>query len=96
MSQTERLSPAMNARLSVMMFLQYAAPGLWLPILSHLLLNRRGFEAFQAGQIMACRRSPTPPFTASPLRRLQPGLLAGRAPRGERSRERSPPSICAA
>lgn len=36
-----------------MMFLQYAAPGLVLPIISHYLKNFLGFEPYQTGLIMA-------------------------------------------
>jgi len=36
-----------------MMFLQYAAPGFTLPILSHYLKNHLGFEPVQVGWIMA-------------------------------------------
>jgi len=43
----------MRARLSAMMFLQYAAPGLVLPIISHYLKNFLGFEPYQTGLIMA-------------------------------------------
>jgi nucleoside transporter len=45
--------PALKARLSVMMFLQYAIWGAWLPILFPFLLGHRGFTLDQIGQILA-------------------------------------------
>ena len=36
-----------------MMFLQYVVPGAVLPVLSHYLKNRLGFEPYQAGLVMA-------------------------------------------
>ena len=43
----------LNVRLSVMMFLQYAIWGAWLPILYPFLLGHREFELDQVGQILA-------------------------------------------
>lgn len=48
-----RLSGLLNVRLSVMMFLQYAIWGAWLPILYPFLLGHRGFELDQVGQVLA-------------------------------------------
>ena len=45
-----KLSGALNARLSVMMFLQYAIWGAWLPILFPFL-GFRGFDALQSVMI---------------------------------------------
>ena len=46
-------SRALHARLSVMMFLQYAIWGAWLPILYPFLLGHRGFDLDQCGLILA-------------------------------------------
>lgn len=56
MSQTSTappLSPGVNAKLSGMMFLQYAIWGAWLPILYPFLLGHRGFSLDQCGYILA-------------------------------------------
>src|SRR5262245_63798890 len=45
--------PALKLRLSVMMFLQYAIWGAWLPILFPFLLGYRGFTLDQVGLILA-------------------------------------------
>lgn len=45
--------PALRLRLSVMMFLQYAIWGAWLPILYPYLLGNRGFSLDQCGLILA-------------------------------------------
>jgi nucleoside transporter len=47
------MSPGVNARLSVMMFLQYAIWGAWLPILYPFLMGHRGFTLGQVGTILA-------------------------------------------
>jgi len=44
---------ASRKRLSLMMFLQYAAPGVFIPILSHYLKNYLLFTPFQVGVILA-------------------------------------------
>ncbi|MHC4990928.1 MAG: MFS transporter [Planctomycetota bacterium] len=44
---------ALRTRLSLMMFLQYAIWGAWLPILYPFLLGHRGFELRQVGMILA-------------------------------------------
>lgn len=46
-------SGSLNGRLSLMMFLQYAIWGAWLPILYPFLEGHRGFELDQIGQILA-------------------------------------------
>jgi nucleoside transporter len=46
-------SPLLSARLSVMMFLQYAIWGAWLPILYPFLLGHRHFTLDQCGYILA-------------------------------------------
>ena len=45
--------PAVRARLSLMMFLQYAIWGAWLPILFPFLLGHRQFSLDQVGSILA-------------------------------------------
>src|SRR6185295_19538376 len=45
--------PALRARLSLMMFLQYAIWGAWLPILYPFLLGHRHFSLDQVGWILA-------------------------------------------
>jgi nucleoside transporter len=47
------LSPALNAKLSLMMFLQYAIWGAWLPLLWPFLSGHRGFEAGEIGDMFA-------------------------------------------
>jgi nucleoside transporter len=47
------LSVGLNVRLSVMMFLQYAIWGAWLPLLYQFLRFHRGFENGQIGYIFA-------------------------------------------
>ena len=50
----DRTPPTLlGPRLSVMMFLQYAAWGAWLPILYPFLQGHRGFELPEIGRIMA-------------------------------------------
>ena len=54
MSQTPPpLAPQLNARLSTMMFLQYAIWGAWLPLFFPFLVEHRGFEPEQAGTLFA-------------------------------------------
>lgn len=53
MAVTPKLSASINVRLSVMMFLQYAIWGAWLPILFPFLLGHRGFDLDQTGAILA-------------------------------------------
>jgi nucleoside transporter len=48
-----RLSAGLNARLSVMMFLQYAIWGAWLPLLWPFLHGYRGFSPGQIGDMFA-------------------------------------------
>ncbi|MEC7233039.1 MAG: MFS transporter, partial [Planctomycetota bacterium] len=48
-SEAPPLSGALNARLSLMMFLQYAIWGAWMPILYPFLLGHRGFSLKQCG-----------------------------------------------
>ena len=50
-SQTAR--HFIGLRLSVMMFLQYAIWGAWLPLLWLFLKDHRGFEAAQIGNMFA-------------------------------------------
>lgn len=52
-STAPRLSPKLNGQLSVMMFLQYAIWGAWLPILYPFLMGHRGFTLDQCGYILA-------------------------------------------
>lgn len=47
------LSKGLNVQLSLMMFLQYAIWGAWLPILYPFLLGYRGFDLEQVGLILA-------------------------------------------
>ncbi len=47
------LSPALNARLSVMMFLQYAIWGSWLPLFWSFLTEHRGIGAGDAGMLFS-------------------------------------------
>ena len=53
MSEAKSVPAALNTRLSVMMFLQYAIWGAWLPILYPFLLGYRRFELDQVGMILA-------------------------------------------
>jgi MFS family permease len=53
MESSPRLSAGLHARLSVMMFLQYAIWGAWLPLLWPFLTGARGFDAQQVGNIFA-------------------------------------------
>ena len=46
---------ALKTRLSVMMFLQYAIWGAWLPILYPFLLGHRGFKLGEVGAILSAR-----------------------------------------
>ncbi|MEQ9460227.1 MAG: MFS transporter [Phycisphaeraceae bacterium] len=48
-----RLSAGLHARLSLMMFLQYAIWGAWLPLLWPFLTGSRGFDAQQVSNIFA-------------------------------------------
>ncbi len=48
-----RLSAGLNARLSMMMLLQYAIWGAWLPLLWPFLHGHRGFEPGQIGDMFA-------------------------------------------
>jgi nucleoside transporter len=48
-----RPEPAVAVRLSVMMFLQYAIWGAWLPLLWSFLSGHRGFEAGQIGMMFS-------------------------------------------
>lgn len=48
-SEAPPLSTGLNARLSLMMFLQYAIWGAWLPILYPFLLGHRGFTLEECG-----------------------------------------------
>lgn len=50
---TAPLSAGLNARLSIMMFLQYAIWGAWLPLFASFLTERRGFTDEQAGMLFA-------------------------------------------
>ena len=54
MSETSArpLEPGLRLRLSLMMFLQYAIWGAWLPILYPFLLGHRGFSLDQCGLIL--------------------------------------------
>lgn len=52
MSEVAR-PPMLRTRLSLMMFLQYAIWGAWLPILYPFLLGHRGFSLDQVGAILA-------------------------------------------
>ena len=52
-STAPALSRGMNARLSMMMFLQYAIWGAWLPILFPYLMNHLGIEPGKVGQVFA-------------------------------------------
>jgi nucleoside transporter len=51
--ETPRLSAGLNARLSIMMFLQYAIWGAWLPLLWPFLHGHRGFEPGRIGDMFA-------------------------------------------
>lgn len=51
--EAPRLEPGLQLRLSLMMFLQYAIWGAWLPILYPFLMGYRGFTADQCGVILA-------------------------------------------
>ena len=50
---TPPLDPGLNAKLSTMMFLQYAVWGAWLPLLWPFLAGHRGFDASQIGAMFA-------------------------------------------
>ncbi|MHC4948743.1 MAG: MFS transporter [Planctomycetota bacterium] len=50
---TTPLSPSLWARLSVMMFLQFAIWGAWLPLLWPFLFEHRGFQASEIGDMFA-------------------------------------------
>ncbi len=52
MNATRPLPGSLNLRLSLMMFLQYAIWGAWLPILYPFLLGHRSFELEQVGYIL--------------------------------------------
>ncbi len=52
-STAQPLSPGLNARLSFMMFLQYAIWGAWLPILYPFLMGHRAFTLEQCGYILS-------------------------------------------
>ncbi|MGE4619502.1 MAG: MFS transporter [Planctomycetota bacterium] len=52
-SSVAALDGGLKLRLSIMMFLQYAIWGAWLPLLWDLLTNAKGFEAGQVGNIFA-------------------------------------------
>jgi nucleoside transporter len=47
------LSPALNARLSAMMFLQYAIWGAWLPLFWSFLTEHRGISGTDAGMLFS-------------------------------------------
>ncbi len=53
MTDSRSVPANVNARLSLMMFLQYAIWGAWLPILYPFLLGHRQFELGQVGAILA-------------------------------------------
>lgn len=53
MSQPSKLSLGVNVRLSLMMFLQYAIWGAWLPLLYQYLSADRKFDGDQIGSIFA-------------------------------------------
>ncbi|MCA9307682.1 MAG: MFS transporter, partial [Phycisphaerales bacterium] len=52
-SPAEPMSAGLNVRLSLMMFLQYAIWGAWLPIFWPYLAGHRGFDAGQIGNLFA-------------------------------------------
>ncbi len=52
-SHAPALDPGLRKRLSLMMFLQYAIWGAWVPILYSFLMGHRGFSLDQTGQILA-------------------------------------------
>ena len=52
-SSTKPLSGGLNAKLSTMMFLQYAIWGAWLPLLWPFLNGHRGFSPAQIGDMFA-------------------------------------------
>ena len=52
-SEAPPLSPRLNAQLSLMMFLQYAIWGAWLPLLWPFLKNVREFDGGQIGDMFA-------------------------------------------
>ena len=52
-SQAAPLKNGLKVRLSVMMFLQYAIWGAWLPLLWDLLMNAKGFTGDQVGNVFA-------------------------------------------
>jgi len=51
--QAAPLKNGLKVRLSVMMFLQYAIWGAWLPLLWDLLMNAKGFSGTEVGNIFA-------------------------------------------
>lgn len=53
MNGTRPLSVGLNARLSVMMFLQYAIWGAWLPLFFSFLTKHRGFKPEDAGLLFS-------------------------------------------
>jgi len=53
MGEAPALPPGLSAKLSLMMFLQYAIWGAWLPILYPFLMGHRGFSLDQTGAILA-------------------------------------------
>ena len=53
MSDRPPLSPALNARLSAMMFLQYAIWGAWLPLFWSFLTEHRGFSGQATGNLFS-------------------------------------------
>ncbi len=57
-SSVAALDGGLKLRLSIMMFLQYAIWGAWLPLLWDLLTNAKGFEAGQVGNIFAVGACP--------------------------------------
>ena len=52
-SQAAPLKNGLKVRLSVMMFLQYAIWGAWLPLLWDLLMNAKGFSGTEVGNVFA-------------------------------------------
>ena len=52
-AETPALDGGLQVRLSLMMFLQYAIWGAWLPLLWDLLMNAKGFSETEVGNIFA-------------------------------------------
>ncbi|MHC4375334.1 MAG: MFS transporter [Planctomycetota bacterium] len=50
---SDKAAPGVSFKLSLMMFLQYAIWGAWLPILFPFLMGHRGFSLDQTGNILA-------------------------------------------